>query len=93
VWERTRNPWTLLQDVSRERLEKLAGNPVFREELGKLIGLRERYLSEPSWYAQHYSAGQLERVAYFSMEFGLGESLPLYAGGLGILAGDYLRRP
>ena len=53
VWVRTRNPWTLLQDVSRERLEELAGNPVFREELGKLIGLRERYLSEPSWYAQH----------------------------------------
>ena len=91
VWERTRNPWTLLQDVSRERLEKLAGNPSFREELGKLIGLRERYMSEPSWYAQHYSAGELARVAYFSMEFGLGESLPLYAGGLGILAGDYLK--
>ena len=53
--------------------------------------MRERYLSEPSWYAQHYSAGELERVAYFSMEFGLGESLPLYAGGLGILAGDYLK--
>ena len=54
-------------------------------------GLRERYLSQPSWYAQHYSAGELERIAYFSMEFGLGESLPLYAGGLGILAGDYLK--
>jgi len=91
AWERTRNPWTLLQDVSRERLEKLAGDPAFREELGKLIGLRERYLSEPSWYPQNYSAGELERVAYFSMEFGLGESLPLYAGGLGILAGDYLK--
>ena len=91
VWERTRNPWTLLQDVSRERLETLARDPAFREELRKLIGLRERYLSEPSWYAQHYSAGELERVAYFSMEFGLGESLPLYAGGLGILAGDYLK--
>ena len=91
VWERTRNPWTLLQDVSRERLETLARDPAFREELRKLIGLRERYLSEPRWYAQHYSAGELERVAYFSMEFGLGESLPLYAGGLGILAGDYLK--
>jgi len=91
VWERTRNPWTLLQDVSRERLETLARDRVFQEELRKLIGLRERYLSQPSWYAQHYSAGELERIAYFSMEFGLGESLPLYAGGLGILAGDYLK--
>ena len=74
VWERTRNPWTLLQDVSRERLETLAQDRAFREELRKLIGLRERYLSEPSWYAQHYSAGELERVAYFSMEFGVGEA-------------------
>lgn len=47
VWERTRNPWTLLQDVSRERLEKLARNADFLEELRNLIGLRERYLNEP----------------------------------------------
>ena len=53
--------------------------------------MRERYPSEPSWYAGNYSSGELERVAYFSMEFGLGESLPRYAGGLGILAGDYLK--
>ena len=74
VWERTRNPWTLLQDVSRERLETLVRDPAFREELRNLIGLRQRYLSEPSWYAQHYSEGEVERVAYFSMEFGLGEA-------------------
>jgi len=91
VWERTRNPWTLLQDVSRERLDQLARDGEFREELGKLIGLRDGYLSEPSWYALAYPSGELERVAYFSLEFGLGESLPLYAGGLGILAGDYLK--
>jgi glycogen phosphorylase len=78
VWERTRNPWALL-------------HPAFREELRKLTGLRQRYLSEPSWYAQNYPAAELKRIAYFSLEFGLGESLPLYAGGLGILAGDYLK--
>ena len=51
VWEHTRNPWTLLQDASRERVETLARDRAFREELRKLIGLRERYRSEPSWYA------------------------------------------
>ncbi len=91
VWERTRNPWTLLQDASRERLEELARDADFQDGLRKLMGLREWYLSDPSWYAQHYAAGELERVAYFSLEWGLGESLPLYAGGLGILAGDYLK--
>ena len=91
VWERTRNPWTMLQDVSRQRLTALAADPAFMKELQALLAARHRYRSETGWYGQTQPKSVLKRVAYFSMEFGLDEALPLYAGGLGILAGDYLK--
>ena len=91
AWERTRNPWTILQDVPRARLAALAADPAFMEELARILEARLRYRSEPSWYGQTQPRSAPKRVAYFSMEFGLGEALPLYAGGLGILAGDYLK--
>ena len=91
AWTLLQNPWTILQDVSRQRLEELAADPVFMEELRKVLAARHRYRSETEWYGQTQPRSALKRVAYFSMEFGLGEGLPLYAGGLGILAGDYLK--
>src|SRR6185369_3211851 len=90
-WERTRNPWIILQDVSEEQLERAARDPSFREELGRLLDARRAYVAHPGWFGQTLGARALEGVAYFSMEFGLGEGLPLYAGGLGVLAGDYLK--
>jgi starch phosphorylase len=90
-WEATRNPWTLLPDVSREHFRKLAADPRFLAELNRLVAVRREYLSAPRWYGQTYGSSRLGRVAYFSLEFGLGEGLPLYAGGLGILAGDHLK--
>jgi starch phosphorylase len=91
AWERTRNPWTLLQDVPRKRFAALARDPVFMKELEALLAARHRYQIEPGWYGRSQTRSMLKRVAYFSMEFGLDEALPLYAGGLGILAGDYLK--
>ena len=91
IWERTRNPWVILQDSSQKRLEQLAGDPTFQEELQRLLTAHRQYLSDPGWYEQAHAEAGLRRIAYFSMEFGLGESLPLYAGGLGVLAGDYLK--
>ena len=91
LWERTRSPWAILQNTSQQSLEALAGNPVFQEELKRVFEERQRYLSEPGWCAQAYRDLGIKTVAYFSMEFGLSEAFPLYAGGLGILAGDYLK--
>lgn len=91
VWELTHNPWLILQSVSQARLEQLAGDPQFREELEHWVAARRDYLRQPGWFRQTYPEHTLNPVAYFSMEFGLGEALPLYAGGLGILAGDYLK--
>jgi starch phosphorylase len=56
-----------------------------------LVQEHQDYLQQPGWFRQRYPEHTLNPVAYFSMEFGLGEALPLYAGGLGILAGDHLK--
>ena len=91
AWGRTRNPWTILQDISAERLRALAADVSFVAELKRLAGTRRTYLDTPRWFTSAHGAAALSGVAYFSMEFGLGEGLPLYAGGLGILAGDFLK--
>ncbi len=73
AWEATRNPWTLLPDVSRERFRALMKDEAFRAELDRLVDIRQQYLKAPSWYGRTYGSSGLERVAYFSLEFGLGE--------------------
>jgi len=91
AWSRTQNPWTILQDISAERLQALAADASFVAELKRLVLTRRAYLDAPSWFSSAHDTAALSGVAYFSMEFGLGEGLPLYAGGLGILAGDFLK--
>jgi glycogen phosphorylase len=91
VWERTENPYFILQNVSQSRLEEVAKDAGFKEEIQKWLAERQRYLQDPGWYGRERGASGLKTVAYFSMEFGLGEALPVYSGGLGILAGDYLK--
>jgi len=91
VWGRSQNPWTILKDISTERLRVLAADRSFRAELDRVAQARQAYLDAPSWFSDAHGSTALGGVAYFSMEFGLGEGLPLYAGGLGILAGDFLK--
>src|SRR6516164_10068690 len=86
VWEQTGNPWTLLQGQSAERLSSLADDREFVSELTRLTEARKAYVETPGWFASAYGSAATRGVAYFSMEFGLGEALPLYAGGLGVLA-------
>jgi starch phosphorylase len=85
------NPVKLIGTVSQSRLEALATNESFLNELKRATeGLRE-YMEAPTWF-QKVSPDDAEPViAYFSAEFGLHECLPIYAGGLGILAGDHLK--
>jgi len=91
AWERTENPYFILQNVSQARLQEAAKDPGFQEELQRWLAQRREYLQDPGWYGRERGANGLKGVAYFSMEFGLGEALPVYSGGLGILAGDYLK--
>jgi len=91
AWTRTRNPWTILLNASPTRLRDLAADGSFRAHLGRVAAARRAYLERPGWFSSTYGAPALTGVAYFSMEFGLSDALPLYAGGLGILAGDLLK--
>ncbi|MGO8740141.1 alpha-glucan family phosphorylase [Rhodoblastus sp.] len=91
LWRGTRNPWTVLDDVSTQRLAELAADAGFVAHLDRLVVARRAYLTDRSWFAEERLGARLGGVAWFSMEFGLGEALPLYAGGLGVLAGDFLK--
>jgi len=91
VWQRTRNPWTILEDISAVRLAELAADASFVAHLDRLAAAQRAYLTGPSWFATVRDGAPLAGAAWFSMEFGLGEALPLYAGGLGVLAGDFLK--
>ena len=87
LWATTRNPWMILQTLTPKRREELAHDRHFREILRRHTSLRKQSLKEKSWFQND----SLKRIAYLSMEFGLSESLPIYSGGLGILAGDHLK--
>jgi len=91
LWEFTRNPWTVLQTGSAERIAKALSDPAFRAEVDKVARARRTSLSAPSWFDQNHPRSVLTQVAYFSMEFMLSEALPIYSGGLGNVAGDQLK--
>lgn len=88
TWEKTKNPYLILQNVSRARLEEAAKDEALKEEIRSWYERRTRLLEEPGWFEKHHN---IRSIAYFSMEFGLSEALPIYSGGLGILAGDHLK--
>ena len=90
-WQAHRNPYAILQTTTNSRFEMLAKDNFFLQQLKLVLDDRQRYLDREGWYQQRSAVSPLQKVAYFCMEYGLGEALPLYAGGLGILAGDYLK--
>ncbi len=91
LWYLTHNPWLILQTVSLDDLKKLSSNADFMKNFNQIKHDWVKTDNAVGWFKENYKENHLKTVAYFSMEFGLDESLPLYAGGLGILAGDYLK--
>lgn len=91
LWHATSNPWLILQSLTEARIAELAGSSAFVAEVQRQVAARVEYLRRPTWFAEHHGTAGLRPVAYFSMEFGLSEALPIYSGGLGILAGDHLK--
>ncbi len=90
-WELTHNPWGLLQTVSRDRLARQLADPGFRGKVDALTRSRKSAAAAPAWFQRKYPQAPLTCAAYFSMEFMLSESLPIYSGGLGNVAGDQLK--
>ena len=91
LWERTHNPWAVLQVASGPHLERMLADPVLRRRVGELAGAAREAAQRTAWFEQVYGTAALRQIAYFSMEFMLSEALPIYAGGLGNVAGDQLK--
>jgi starch phosphorylase len=96
LWEEVNhNPVKLLGIIDQKRLAELAANDGYMAQLSRVYDAFKNHLKETGWFAKSHAAitGQKKPflVAYFSAEFGLHESLPVYSGGLGVLAGDHLK--
>jgi len=91
LWARTHNPWVVLRTVSQQRLRQRLETPEFSGTVQRLARMADDAARAPAWFQQTHADSGLIRVAYFSMEFMLSEALPIYAGGLGNVAGDQLK--
>ena len=85
------NPVKLLGSLSQARLEELAENESFLSELQRVAEKLKSYLDGQTWFEKVCSKCTEPIIAYFSAEFGIHECLPIYSGGLGVLAGDHLK--
>ncbi|MDR0776875.1 MAG: alpha-glucan family phosphorylase [Azonexus sp.] len=93
LWHATNhNPKAFLKRADQKRLEAAAENPVFLGALNRVLSAYDGYHKMPGLahvHGQSFHADDL--IAYFCAEFGFHESLPIYSGGLGILAGDHCK--
>jgi starch phosphorylase len=86
------SPVKLLGAIEQDRLNQLLRDDGFLVHMDRVEESLNHYMTAPTWFQETYAeAGQNLRVAYFSAEFGLHESIPVYSGGLGLLAGDHLK--
>ena len=93
VWlKSSKNPVKFLKQVSQEKLEEAANDVLFLREYDKIVKNFDEYMnSKNTWYNNNFPNNKKDLIAYFSAEYGLDETLPIYSGGLGILSGDHLK--
>ena len=93
LWENSnKNPIKFLKHVSQERLENVAKDVNFLKEYDKIVEDFEGYMnSKSTWFTKKYPEEKDDLIAYFSAEYGLDQTIPIYSGGLGILSGDHLK--
>jgi len=93
LWESSgHNPVRMLGAIDQRRLEAAAADDAFLAHLDRAHQELEEYTKHASsWFRRNYGRASPPMIAYFSAEFGLTESLSIFAGGLGILAGDHLK--
>jgi len=87
------NPVALLSEMTADELERRATELVLHSRINYCYRRQQEYLrgADQTWGAQNAGVLRTRPVAYFSAEFGLHESLPIYSGGLGVLAGDHIK--
>ena len=93
LWETCeKNPVKFLKQVSQDRLETVATNQEFLKEYDRLTKEFDDYVtSKNTWFSNKYPENKKDLIAYFSAEYGLDQTIPIYSGGLGILSGDHLK--
>ena len=88
IWSHSRqNPAKMLGMVPQERFDSAAADDSYLAALKEVYGKFQAYKKAQPWYKGDYK----DSVAYFSMEYGMDSSLPIYSGGLGILSGDHMK--
>jgi starch phosphorylase len=86
------NPVRLLREVAAERLQALEKDSAFLKQYDHTMATFDTYMKpKETWFSKTHPEMQGQTIAYFSAEFGLHESLPIYSGGLGILSGDHCK--
>ena len=92
LWEEVNhNPVLLLGTIEQERLRVRTNDEGYLAQLQRVCDSLERYLTKKTWFYETYDGNRDFRIVYFSAEFGISEAIPMYSGGLGILAGDHLK--
>src|SRR6185312_3862838 len=86
------NPILLLLEMPLAVIERRAGELMLHSRINDAYRRQQKYLtSDRTWGATHAGVLRPRPVAYFSAEFGIHESVPIYSGGLGVLAGDHIK--
>jgi len=92
LWElEGNNPLKVLCKVPQKRLEDLSNDESFISHMERVYTRLKAYLSARTWFKSKYDYHSDKVFAYFSAEFGLSETMPIYSGGLGMLAGDHMK--
>lgn len=93
LWEKTgHNPVLMLGTIDQAKLMQAASDEGFMAHLGRVLSEFDAYVAAKStWFSRNHGAVKAPRIAYFSAEFGVTECLSIFAGGLGVLAGDHLK--
>ncbi len=85
------NPVKLLGVIAQSKLAAAAADDGFLAHMHRVHAVFKKHMEQSGWFSEAHAEKKDLLVAYFSAEFGLHESLPIYSGGLGILAGDHLK--
>jgi starch phosphorylase len=92
LWEKNNhNPTAMLAFAGQELLESLASDDSFISNMQRVHDDLKRYMEMDTWYKQNCQKYKNLSFAYFSTEFAIHESIPIYSGGLGVLSGDHLK--
>lgn len=93
LWDNVHhNPIAFLRQIDRASLNAAVNDRYYLDLYDRVFTSFDNYMeANDTWFSKNYPHLNAEQIAYFSFEFGLHESLPVYAGGLGVLSGDHLK--